>query len=835
MSQALLRRRGASFPLAVCYRIAWLAALCMVWGSVSEVAAQDCVTPNENGQPRNLAICGPPDANEGNSGTRILTYTVAMSRQRGAGGVTGFLCFSGTANVNTMENGWSPDADYRLLLSDGTPSKSSCAGVFIKRLNKSITVDIEVRGDADGEPNDTVIATFTFLGSYPDITLVTSTHTHTILNDDGTALPEISIAEGSSPVTEGDSAKFTVTASPAPTAPLTVNLIVSESDDFARSGETGSSKTVSVPTSGSATYSVSTDDDNTDEEDGSVTVNLNSGTGYTVGNTNSATVDVNDNDLPQANFVAAMSSASEDDAGSTHDIPLNLTSKPTGNVTVNYTLDGTATLGTDYTISGVTGNSGSIGVRGSKRGGWGRTAKSGTITIGASPTGYIQVEIMDDSVVESSETVILMLASGTGYDVGTTTTTHTLTITDNEARTPEANFAESTSSEAESVSPRNITVNLIPVPTGNVTVNYTLSGTAVRGTDYTISGVSSNSGTITVGTSGTADIPVMITDDSVVEESETVILTLNSGTGYDVGSDSTYTLTITNNDTPEANFGMSASSEPESVSPRDIAVNLSPVPIVNVTVNYTLSGTALRGTDYSISGVSSNSGTITVGTSGTANIPVEIMDDSAVEESETVILTLNSGTGYDVGDDSTHTLTITNNDTPEANFAMSTSSAGEDAGTHTHSIAVNLSPVPIGDVTVNYTLSGDATLNTDYTIIGPGSNSGSITVGTSGTADIPVVIIDDSVVESSETVILTLGSGTGYDVGATTTTHTLTITDNEVRGPPEANFADSTSSAGEDAGTHTHSIAVNLSPVPIGDVTVNYTLSGTPRSTRIIL
>ena len=825
MNQALFRRCGASFPLAACYRIAWLAALCMVWGPVSEVAAQDCVAPNTNGVPRNLAICGPADANEGDSGTRTLTYTVEMSRTNGAGLVQGLICFSGTANINTMKNGWSPDADYRLLNRDGTASGSACGFAELPKGTTKTTLDIEVRGDADGEPNDTVIATYAILGGggASHVTLVTSTHTHTILNDDGTALPEISIAPEASSVTEGAAANFTVTASPAPTAPLTVNLIVSESDDFAISGETGSSKTVSIPTSGSATYAVSTDDDNTDEEDGSVTVNLNSGTGYTMGNTNSATVDVNDNDLPEANFEASTSSAAED-AG-THNIALSLISERTVSVTVNYTLSGTATLDTDYSIIRATGNSGSIRVGGGGKTGWGTDyAKSGTITIGASTTANIPVEITDDSVVEGDETVILTLASGTGYDVGTAITMHTLTITDEAPSTPEANFAASTSSATEDAGTQNIVVNLSPVPTGNVTVNYTLSGTALRGTDYTISGVSSNSGTITVGTSGTADIPVEITDDSAVEGDETVILTLGSGTGYDIGTTTTtHTLTITNNDTPEANFAASTSSAAEDAGTQNIAVNLSPVPLGNVTVNYTLSGDALRGTDYTISGVSSSSGTITVGTSGTANIPVVITDDSVVEESEEVILTLNSGTGYDVGTTTTtHTLTITNNDTPEANFAAPTSSAAEDADTQ--NIVVNLSPVPIGDVTVNYTLSGDATLDTDYTIVGVGSNSGTITVGTSGTADIPVVIIDDSVVESSETVILTLGSGTGYDVGATTTTHTLTITDNETPSTPEANFAASTSSAAEDAGTQ--NIVVNLSPVPTGNVTVNYTLSG---------
>ncbi len=564
-----------------------------------------------------------------------------------------------------------------------------------------------------------------------------------------------------------------------------------------------------VGTSGSANIPVVITDDSDVEGSETVILTLQRGPRNNVGATlNKHTLTITDDDMPgtpEANFALSKSSASESRA--MRNVAVNLSPAPTGNVTVNYTLSGEAVRGTDYTISGVTGN-------------------SGTITVGTSGTADIPVAIIDDSMDEApTEPIILTLASGTGYDVGTDNPKHTLSIVDNDL--PDVTFAASTSSAAESAGTHNIAVNLSNPELGAITVNYTLSGTAVRGTDYTISGVTSASGTVLVNGGGirsSVNIPVVITDDSAAEGNETVILTLGSGTGYDVGSASTHTLTITDNEppgTPQANFAASTSSAAESAGTRNIAVSLSPVPTGNVTVNYTLSGTAVRGTDYTISGVSSNSGTITVGTSGTANIPVVITDDSAVESSETVILTLDSGTGYDVGaTTTTHTLTITNNDTPEANFAASASSAAEDAGTH--NIAVNLSPVPLGNVTVNYTLSGDAMLDTDYSISGVSSNSGTITVGTSGTANIPVVITDDSAEEDSETVILTLGSGTGYDVGATTTTHTLTITDNDrVAPPPEVTITGGSAvTEGGDA-----SFTISSNPAPSSSITVSYTVS----------
>ncbi|MDE0471677.1 MAG: T9SS type A sorting domain-containing protein, partial [Ekhidna sp.] len=109
--------------------------------------------------------------------------------------------------------------------------------------------------------------------------------------------PVVTIAAGTSPVTEGTEAAFTLTAAPAPMANLTVSLSITEAagSDFAASGNEGM-KTVTIPTSGSATYTVATVNDDTDEENGSVTVTIVDGNGYAVGSTASATVMVNDDD-----------------------------------------------------------------------------------------------------------------------------------------------------------------------------------------------------------------------------------------------------------------------------------------------------------------------------------------------------------------------------------------------------------------------------------------------------------------------------------------------------------------------------------------------------------
>ncbi len=162
------------------------------------------------------------------------------------------------------------------------------------------------------------------------------------ISDGSRPAPEISIAPGTSPVTEGTDATFTVTATPAPRPSQSVNLTVTQSGSFVASGELGSSKTVTIGTSGEATYTVPTVDDSTVEVNGSVTVTVNSGTGYTVASApnNAATVTVLDAGTPGITLSPAgplrlLETGSTSytvvlDAAPTHDVTVTVTKSQAG-------------------------------------------------------------------------------------------------------------------------------------------------------------------------------------------------------------------------------------------------------------------------------------------------------------------------------------------------------------------------------------------------------------------------------------------------------------------------------------------------------------------------
>jgi hypothetical protein len=77
------------------------------------------------------------------------------------------------------------------------------------------------------------------------------------------------------------------------------------------------------------------------------------------------------------------------------------------------------------------------------------------------------------------------------------------------------------------------------------TVNYSMSGTATLGADYTLSGTPGRA-TIAVHKSS-VQVELKAKRDNATEGSETAIMTLRPGSGYELGSPSQATVTISDN------------------------------------------------------------------------------------------------------------------------------------------------------------------------------------------------------------------------------------------------------------------------------------------------
>ena len=88
-----------------------------------------------------------------------------------------------------------------------------------------------------------------------------------------------------------------------------------------------------------------------------------------------------------------------------------------------------------------------------------------------------------------------------------------------------------------------------PAPTADITVNYRIGGSAKAGSDFTGLPPGATTGTITIPAGSTSPVTLTIvpTADTEIEPNETVILTLQQGAGYALGT-SVATGTIENDD-----------------------------------------------------------------------------------------------------------------------------------------------------------------------------------------------------------------------------------------------------------------------------------------------
>ena len=368
---------------------------------MSNIVAKDATTVSKWQNLINAAQPTPPgvsiadaSANEGNSGTANLAFTVTMSKASTKVITVGYATSNGTATAGQ---------DYKA--TSGTVTFAP--GVT------SQTINVSVVGDTTVEPDETFAVT---LSNPSGATLTRPSATGTIVGDD-VAPPTVSIAN--STANEGNSLSsnmgFTVSLSKASTTPITVR--------YATSNGTASSGKDYTATSGTITFAAGVTSqavnvgiigDTTVESDETFTVTLSSPVGATIASGAAIGTIVNDDTAPQAPSVSiANSTASEGNSGtSTMTFAVTLSKAWTTPVTIGYaTSNGTATVGQDY------------------------NAVSGTITFAPGVTSQlVNVGVLSDTTVEPDETFTMTLSNPVGATIGRTTATGTILNDDTTAQ-----------------------------------------------------------------------------------------------------------------------------------------------------------------------------------------------------------------------------------------------------------------------------------------------------------------------------------------------------------------------------------------------------------------
>ncbi len=382
----------------------------------------------------------------------------------------------------------------------------------------------------------------------------------------------------------------------------------------------------------------------------------------------------------------------------------------------------------------------------------------------------------DDELDEEDETIIVSLGNpNNGVQIGEYGT-FTVTILDDDVP-PRISFALSSSSVNEESLSTLVTISLNN-PSGRIlTVPFTFSGSAERNIDF-----SAEDYLVIPKKTTSIDFPITITDDIFDEEAETVEITMGTVENAVLGSPYTHTITINDNDTPSTvNFASDSQIVSEAASSVSVLVGLNRASGLDITVPYTVTGTATPEIDHALA--SSGNVIIPKGSTSTT-ITFNIVDDSLDEDDETVIITMGSPVNATKGSTSITTITITDNDPlPQVRFTSATSGAVEPsrATSFLSTITVELTTKSGRDVSVPYTVSGTSTYNDDHDL-----SSGTLTITAGNTTNnINFNVKSDDIYEGDETIIVSLSSPTNAELG-TPSSHTVTIVDAD--SPPKVCF-----------------------------------------------
>ncbi|RFM31701.1 beta strand repeat-containing protein, partial [Chitinophaga silvisoli] len=683
--------------------------------------------------------------------------------------------------------------------TEGDDYNAMTGTVTIFAGDNSANIPVEVIDDQQIENPETVIATLTGASAATLGAFTANTNaTLTIADDEDKTITIANAANGAEPSANGT---FTVSLPTGITATEDITLTYSVSGTATPGADyTTLSGTVTIAAGdNSAIIDVPVLSDNIIEADETVTVTLTAASGATLGTftaNTSATITIADGTNKTLSIANTADGAEPATKGSFRvALPAGITA--TEDLTLTYTVSGSATPGDDY------------------------TALSGTVSIPAGDnTATIDVPVIDDQVIEANETVTVTLTGASATNLGTFTANAdaTVTITDNDAGSVTiANAADAAEPGANGAFIVNLPAGL--TASEDVTVYYTVTGTATPGSDYTsLGGVA----TIPAG-NNSATIPITVIDDKIIEVGETVVVTLTSATTNNLGSftaNNNATVTIADDDEKTLTIAQAAdAAEPSTNGAFTVSLPTGVTATEDITLTYSVSGSATGGTDYT-----ALSGTAIIYTgNNSATISVPVINDQVIEGNETVTVTLTGASAATLGsftangnatvnivDDEDKTISITN-----------AADAAEPATPGLFKVSLPGGVTATEAITVNYTVTGGtATAGTDYTAL-----SGTVLIPAGdNNVNIPIVVVDDKIIEGDETVILTLNGASAPTLGAFTanTAATVNIADDENRTISIANTTD----ASEPGTNGEFTVSLPAGVTALEDITVGYTVSG---------
>ncbi len=394
--------------------------------------------------------------------------------------------------------------------------------------------------------------------------------------------------------------------------------------------------------------------------------------------------------------------------------------------TINYSLGGTATAGTDYTPT------------------------IGTVTI---PQGSAETDITiaaNNSGQSTDKTLTVTLAAGV-YQYWSGYSTATLTILNDMPRL-EVYYTNSAVLEGQATALAIQRTNAYYTQSSARAVSYAITGTAVNGTDYT-----TLSGSTTLPQwQGYVLVPLTTHRNNVTNDNKTVTLTLNSSSIYQIISGQGSATATIYDDTPIVGvYATAASILQGQAASFNFYNNNAHVGTPAVTVKYTVSGTASNGVDYLPNLTSS----ITI-PAATYNIFTNITATLYTNSVGTKTVTVTVVTNFYALDASSPSATIgitpdiaTISITASSPYAFQPGGVGQFTLTRDGGLDHAL--------TVNYTVNGTATSGVNYTAL---PTSVTFAANQSST-NLNVSVTSSPALTGAATVVLTLATNSAFFPG----------------------------------------------------------------------
>ena len=223
---------------------------------------------------------------------------------------------------------------------------------------------------------------------------------------------------------------------------------------------------------------------------------------------------------------------------------------------------------------------------------------------------------------------------------------------------------------------------------------------------------------------------------------------------------------------PVPELSLSSGSAIEEGNPAGFTVTADSAVQSDLTIAYTVS----QNGDY-LDAPGSGQRTVTLAAGDTTvSLLIDTVDDGLDEADGAVTVTVDSRTGYTIATNKdTASVPVHDNDEPVVRITAGSGVTEGDAASFT----VSANPLPAAplDVTVTIEQSGDFAASGE-------TGARTLTLPTSGSIDITVSTIDDSLDEPDGSVTATIDTGAGYTIAASPDdSATVPVTDNDVTLP----------------------------------------------------